>query len=134
MSILKSNNKLPENILSKEEFVEIINEMKVLNDLNLTIDGLVREAKDKIKHTNLEYTNASVSAGDVLTIKVLEKMFSHNGITPEDISYFIYELDYGRNYTSGCVTYKNENGEEINVDLSCAEKLYDTLIEGLDRN
>lgn len=131
MNILASSNQLPENILSKKEFVDIINELMVLNDLNLTIDELVRKTKSKVKHTNLDFTNAFVSAGDVLTIKVLEKMFSSNGLVPEDISYFIYGLDYGRKYTPGCVTYKGENGEDINVDLSSAEKLYDALINNL---
>ena len=41
----------------------------------------------------------------------------------EDISYFIYELDYGRDYEEGCITDQDGN----NIDFSTAEKLYDYL-------
>ena len=39
------------------------------------------------------------------------------------ISYFMYELDYGRDYQDGFIV---ENG--VNIDFSSADKLYDYLI------
>lgn len=41
----------------------------------------------------------------------------------ENISYFVYELDYGREYREGCVSDKNGN-----IDISTPEKLYDYLM------
>lgn len=39
------------------------------------------------------------------------------------IEYFIFELDFGKNYECGCIT---DNGED--VDISDSGKLYDFLI------
>ena len=42
-----------------------------------------------------------------------------------NISYFIYELDYGREYQEGCVSDKNGN-----IDISTPEKLLKLLEDG----
>lgn len=41
----------------------------------------------------------------------------------EDLSYFIYELDFGREYKEGCVLDENDTP----LDFSSSEKLYDYL-------
>lgn len=43
------------------------------------------------------------------------------------LEYFIYELDFGRNYTDGCLT--DDNG--CDVRISTAEELYDVLVKDL---
>lgn len=48
------------------------------------------------------------------------------------ISYFIYELDFGKNYVDGCVSYKKDNGGSI--DISTPEKLYDFLIKNIEES
>lgn len=40
-----------------------------------------------------------------------------------NLSYFIYELNYGREYQEGCVSDNHGN-----VDISTLEKLYDYLM------
>ena len=42
----------------------------------------------------------------------------------ENISYFIYELDYGKRFELGDVM-----DEERQIDIGTAEKLYDYLVE-----
>lgn len=55
-----------------------------------------------------------------IVIKLLEKLMQ-DGFG--NISCFIYELDYGREYQEGCVSDKNGN-----IDISTPEKLYDFLM------
>ena len=56
-----------------------------------------------------------------VVVELLEKLM-HD--VADDISYFIYELDYGRKYKPGYITYAD--GQEI--DFSTAEKLYDYFL------
>ena len=46
----------------------------------------------------------------------------------EDISYFIYELDYGRDYKHGCVA--DDNGI---VDMGTPEALYELLVHQIGK-
>ena len=46
-----------------------------------------------------------------------------------NISNFIYELNYGREYREGCVLDKNGN-----IDISTPEKLYDFLMSEYSMN
>ena len=55
-----------------------------------------------------------------IVVKLLEKLMRDSF---GNISYFIYELDYGREYQEGCVSDKNGN-----IDISTSEKLYDFLM------
>ena len=44
----------------------------------------------------------------------------------EWISYFVYELDFGKDYEYGSVTQEID-GQICNVDISTPEKLYNLL-------
>ena len=54
-------------------------------------------------------------------MKLLEKLMQDSA---GNISYFIYELDYGKEYREDCVSDKNGN-----IDISTPEKLYDYLMK-----
>ena len=54
---------------------------------------------------------------------LLERIFD-----TDMISYFIYELDYGKKYKAGCVLDENMN----EIDLSTPEKLYDYLVQDIE--
>ena len=41
------------------------------------------------------------------------------------IGYFIYELDYGKDYTEGCIT----NKDNFSIDISTIENLYEFLLK-----
>lgn len=49
------------------------------------------------------------------------------------ISYFIYELDFGRNYKEGDVTERDVNGKEIIIPMGTVDDLYDVLIQNIAR-
>ena len=59
-----------------------------------------------------------------LVVELLEKMFEDEY---SYITYWLYELNYGRAYKAGCI--KEANGKDI--DISTAEKLYDFLIKNM---
>ena len=109
-------------IISKEKFVEIINRLKSYNELQNKIDDLF---KDNIENRERDFMNAgSICVGhESVVVKLLEKMFD-----TDIISYWIYELNYGKEYTDGCVLDENMN----EIDLSTAEKLYDYLVQDLE--
>lgn len=108
-------------LINKNEFVEIINRLKNYNDLKDKIDNLFRELVD---NTEQDFCNAgSICIGhESVVVNLLEKMFE-----TDLISWWIYELNYGKRYKAGCLTtYDNR---EINV--STPENLYDVLIKDL---
>lgn len=109
-------------IISKEKFVEIINRLKNYNELQDKIDNLF---KDNIENRERDFINAgSICIGhESVVVYLLEKIFD-----TDMISYFIYELDYGKKYKAGCVLDENMN----EIDLSTAEKMYDYLVQDIE--
>lgn len=109
-------------IISKDKFVEIINRLKNYNDLQDKINDLFKE---NIDNKEMDFMNAgSICIGhESVVVYLLERMFD-----TDMISYFIYELEYGKKYTEGCVLDENMN----EIDLCTAEKLYDYLIQALE--
>lgn len=111
-----------ERIVSKQEFVEIINQLKEVDDFVKETNNKSRKLKDAITS---DFFNASILSisHETSVIQLLEKMFNDIDM----ISYWIYELDYGRKYKDGMIT---ENDGTI-IDISTAEKLYDFLVENM---
>ena len=109
-------------MISKEKFVEIINRLKSYAELQNKINDLFR---DNIDNKEMDFINAgSICIGhESVVVYLLERMFD-----TDMISYFIYELDYGKKYKAGCVLDENMN----EIDLSTPEKLYDYLIKSLE--
>lgn len=106
-------------MITKERFVEIINRLDNYNKLQENINGLFDEC---IENKEQDFCNAgSICIGhESVVVELLENMFN-----TDMISYWIYELDYGREYKDGYV----QDGEGNIVDLSTLEKLYDYLIK-----
>lgn len=107
-------------MLSKKEFVEIINELKEVNDFVDETNEKARTLKDAIRSDFFNAMSLSISHENTV-LKLLEKIFEDRDI----IGWWLYELDYGRKYKKGCI--QDSNGK--NIDVSTAEKLYDYLIE-----
>lgn len=109
-------------IISKDKFIEIINRLKSYNELQGKINDLF---KDNIDNRERDFINAgSICIGhESVVVYLLERMFD-----TDMISYFIYELDYGKKYKAGCVLDENMN----EIDLSTAEKMYDYLVKSLE--
>lgn len=103
-------------ILSKEEFVKCIKDVKFVIDYE---DGLNDHFK-KYKVDGYIYPpNCIETVGDLLY-----KIFGEAD-KDEWISYFMWELDFGKKYKDGIIL----DSEGKNIRLDTAEKLYDFLCE-----
>lgn len=106
-------------MITKKRFVEIINRLENYNKLQEQINSLFDEC---IENKENDFCNAgSICIGhESVVVELLENMFNS-----DMISYWIYELDYGKNYKNGYVL----DGVGNIIDLSTAEKLYEYLIK-----
>ena len=109
-------------LVNKNDLIEIINRLQNYTKLQDKIDDLFEGLLDNKEQ---DFCNAgSICIGhESVVIKLLEDMFE-----TDLISWWIYELDYGKEYKPGCLT---EDDKEI--DVSTSDKLYEVLIENLER-
>ena len=105
-------------MISKKEFVKIINRLKETNDFVEETNDRARKLQDAIESDFFNAMGLSISH-ESLVVRLLEDIFDDKDI----ISWWIYELNYGKDYKDGCFT--EENG--IIIDVSTAGKLYDYL-------
>ena len=105
--------------ISKEKFCRIIGKLKEARDIQDKVDEIF--SNSTINYIS-DFSNAAslLICHEDLVIDLLSIMFDNT----EDISYFIYQYDFGESFELGDVTEKN--GE--NIDLSTVEKLYDYLV------
>lgn len=106
-------------ILSKEEFVDAIKEIKSISDYHEDLNEFFR------KHNVDGYVYQP--DGTVTSLKLLHKIFE-KADKDDWIDYFVYELNFGKNYEDGCV--KDKNGSHI--AMSNAEELYDFLLKEVE--
>lgn len=102
--------------MTKEKFIEIINEIQELHKYEEDLYALNRNYEADFQFPTLEDT----------VVKLLEEIFHcpTDECVGSDISYFIYELDFGQEWEPGMII--DESGNDI--DLSTVEKLYNYLI------
>ena len=106
-------------LLSKEEFCKYINQIKKLDKAD---NELRQWCKKYTPDTDVFLCDLSLQSELVeLLDRVMHPADSKD--FADDISYFVYELDYGENYQEGSVLDENNNP----IDFSTAEKLYDYL-------
>lgn len=110
------NKKVP---LTKHEFIDIINRLRESTELVDKVDEMFRKSRDNIECDFCNGAGLQISHEGTV-VNLLEKLMQDKD---ENISYFIYELDYGRDYQEGCIS-----DDKVNIDISTAEKLYDYLI------
>lgn len=104
--------------MDKELFKTIMRQLEE-NDTNTNIfcEALDRITGDKNFMISIYGNN------DTTLYKILS--YFYDDIVMDSISYFIYELDFGRNYTPGCIT--ELDGTEIEVRT--IDQLYDLCEE-----
>ena len=105
-----------EVLLTKEEFVNIIKRLESSYDL-------ICQYMDDVEKNRILIPDQLITAfsQEPLVVKLLEKIMKDD---EEFISYFVYELNYGRDYTTGLVT--DRDGV---VNIASAENLYEYLIK-----
>ena len=107
-------------IISKEEFVDIIEKLKKRQDFVHETNKKVRELNDAIIVDFFDADSLHIAHDDIV-IKLLRNMFN---LQDDDVlSWWIYEEDYGRTYKDGDIT----KADGTIIDLSTAEKLYDYI-------
>jgi len=105
--------------LESEEFVSIIDRLKEASDLVDKVDELFRNSRENIENDFCNAAGLQISHESVV-VKLLKKLMHDKH---EWIDYFIYELDYGRNYEPGMI----KEADGTSIDLSSAEALYGYL-------
>lgn len=102
------------NFISKEDFVNIIEDVKNTNDYQNNLNNFFR----------LNDVDGYIYQPDCCcaVIKLLHIIFQ-DADAEEWISYFCFELDFGRKWKPGTI---NHDGKEIT--LSTPEDLYDYLV------
>ena len=110
-------------LISREEFAKCIDRLREATDLVDKIDDIMRESRDNIENDFMNAASLQITHEQTV-VNLLEKL-THDDEIYSDISYFIYELDYGRKYEPGMI--KDNDGNEL--DFSNAGSLYDYLLK-----
>lgn len=109
--------------ITKEKFCKIMDDFIAERDIAKQMDNLldnspVRDVRDFFSASCLHF------AHEPLVVELLSVMFDDGD---ELIEYWMYEMDFGREWYAGCM--KDTEGND--VMLADAESLYDYLIENM---
>ena len=112
------------NILTKKEFVKAINAMRDMYDFQMDMIAIGNKY-------NMETPICDDLSGYL--IDTLDRMFEleRDDAIGSDISYFCYELNFGRDWDDKSYVVKIGDKTE-SIDISDAEKLYDWLTRDLE--
>ena len=106
--------------LDKSEFVRIIDRLRESSELVDKVHELFRNSRDNVDCDFCNGAGLQISH-ESLVVNLLEKLMRDHC---ENISYYIYELKYGKQYKPGMIT-----GPEGDIDLSTPEALYEYLVQ-----
>lgn len=109
-----------DNIFTFEEFEEVMLEWESVRRQQDEINSVLR----KLGCGSLIMPDCSYALE-----KTLERMFNDEEIM-SNIEYFVYELDFGKNYVDGMI--KDCDGN--NIKMSTIRDLYDSLIKEMKEN
>lgn len=106
-------------MISKELFVEVIEDARKSDDYQNWLNK-------QLKENGVDgYLFLPTCVDSV--VKLLHTYFEKFD-TNDIISYFCFELDYGRKWKSGMISEKNG----ADIDISTPEKLYEYLISSIN--
>ena len=111
---------VPKNILSKEEFCEVIAQIKYYRQFENELYNVF----NKFMCESPSFINCEGALVDTLNRMFNQKKNDYYGT---DVEYFIYDLNFGQDWEPGDLKC---NGKDI--DISDAEKFYDWLIYNMD--
>lgn len=103
--------------ISKEDFVNTINELKRCIDKEDNIYDVLQKFDIYLDDDSEKLYDTVIHLLEILTGAIVDEEFG------SDISYFCWDLDFGRDYEPGMITDKEGN----DIDCSTAESLYDYL-------
>lgn len=110
-------------MITKKKFTEIIERLRNYDDLQKKIQELF---KDNIDNQEMDFMNAgSICIGhESVVVELLKDMFEDKY---NDISYYLYECDYGRETENKILDNDNKP-----IDISTPAKFYDYLIKNME--
>lgn len=117
---MQKNKCVYEVPLMKQEFVDILNWLREATELVDKVEELFRNSRDNLECDFCNGAGLQISHEGIV-VQLMERLMRDN---VGNISYFIYELDYGKTYQEGCVSDPSGN-----IDFSTPEKLYDYLMK-----
>ena len=111
------------NVITKEKFCKAINQIRH-----------IREYEDELYSLGRKYGEYDTEIRFPTLEDVVVSLLEDATCCPEDeygsdISYFIYELDFGKDWEPGMIIDREGN----DIDFSTVEKLYDYLREIYDK-
>lgn len=109
-------------MLSKEEFVNIINTLRKYDEREEKLCKAMNEISP-----DFIVDFYPLSEYKTIIIRLLEKEMNAEQLDEvygSDIQYFIYDLDYGTKWKPDSIT----ESDGTSIDISTAEKLYDYLL------
>ena len=112
-------------MINKCEFVNIINKLKEVKDFVDKTNDNARKLNDAIISDFFNASSLSISH-ETLVVKLLENIFDDRDSM---ISWWLYENDYGRKFKMGSFSVN-----DVDIDLTTPEKLYDYLLEEKKKN
>lgn len=111
-------------MITKKEFIEIINRLKDTRNTIENINNILRNCRDTVEADFVDGAGLMICHED-LVVKLLDNMFN-----TDDVEWWIYETDYGQAFNVGDLKIERD-GKIVTPDISTAEKLYDYLIKNL---
>lgn len=111
--------------LTKEQFVEYVGCIKKTCDKDDMLSEAIEKAcNDDCRVIGLYGAECSAMV-DLLSLAMGLEVGTRDG---NEIEYFIYDLNFGKDYKEGCLT--DMNGTPI--DISTTEKLYDYIVSEVE--
>ena len=109
-------------MITKKKFTEIIERLRNYDELQDRIEKLFDDCIDNREH---DFMNAgSICVGhESVVVELLKDIFKDE----EEISYYLYECDYGRD-TKNKIFIEDEP-----IDISTPAKFYDYLIKNMEK-
>ena len=112
--------------LTKGQFVEYVDYIKKTCDKdNMLSEAIEKACNDDCRVIGLYGTECSVMV-DLLSLAMGSEVGTCNG---NEIEYFIYDLNIGKDYAEGCFTEMDGTP----IDISTAEKLYDYIVSEAEK-
>ena len=110
-------------ILREKEFCELLSKLRKRQEIIEEMEKIKQRGYKELGDEYISYSTPEVD--DSLIIRILDRMFN-----TDMISYWCWELNYGREYKDGDI--REVNGETI--DISSLDKLYKYLVKEIKRS
>ena len=107
-------------MITKKEFVDIINKLKQVNDFVEETNNNAKKLHDAIVSDFFNASSLMISHEEIV-VKLLREIFKLQD--DDTLTWWLYEKEYGRKFKIGDFSVN-----DVAIDLTTSEKLYDYLL------